>query len=104
MEFNKYQVHAMATRLPNADLRYGVLNLAGEAGEVASKYAKSIRDGYDNQVDPVEVAKELGDVLWCVALICEEIGVDMNTVATMNIDKLASRAARGVLAGSGDNR
>jgi NTP pyrophosphatase (non-canonical NTP hydrolase) len=92
----------MSTKLPTADIMYAVLNIAGEAGEVSSKYAKSIRDGV--AVDRVEVAKELGDVLWCVTLAAQELGFTLEEVAQMNLDKLASRMKRAVLSGSGDNR
>lgn len=102
MKFEDYQNGAMATRLPTADIMYAVLNLAGEAGEVTSKYAKALRDG--TVIDREAVALELGDVLWCVALACEELEIPMGKVAQMNLDKLASRASRGKLSGSGDVR
>jgi len=102
MEFQEYQNAAMRTRLPTADIMYAVLNLAGEAGEVTSKYAKALRDS--TPIDREAVALELGDVLWCVALACEELNIPMSQVAKMNIDKLASRSARNQLSGSGDFR
>ncbi len=102
MNFNEYQNKAMATRLPTADIRYAVLNLAGEAGEVASKFAKSLRDV--KAINREEVAKELGDCMWCITLAAIELGYDLEDIAAMNIAKLADRNGRGVLAGSGDNR
>ena len=102
MNFKEYQEAAMSTRLPTADINYAVLNLAGEAGEVASKLAKAIRDS--KVVDRNEVAKELGDCVWCITLAAIELGFTLEQVAEMNIKKLADRNARSVLAGSGDNR
>jgi NTP pyrophosphatase (non-canonical NTP hydrolase) len=102
MKLNEYQTGAMSTKLPTADITYAVLNIAGEAGEIASKYAKAVRD--NTEVDRVEVAKELGDVLWCVTLAAQELGFTLEEVAQMNLDKLASRMKRAVLSGSGDNR
>lgn len=85
---------------------YPTLGLCGEAGEVADKVKKVIRD--DNGVfsDPVResLKLELGDVLWYVAQLASELGFDLDTIARANLEKLASRAARNVIAGSGDQR
>lgn len=85
---------------------YPAINLSGEAGEVAGKFAKAYRD--DNGVITEErkqaIVKELGDVLWFVAELCTLLGVDMEDVMEHNISKLASRKERGVLFGSGDDR
>ena len=102
MKFDEYQAGAMSTRLPTADLQYAVLNLAGEAGEVTSKLAKSRRD--KEPIDREAFALECGDVMWSLALIAEEIGISMAEMAQINLDKLASRKARGMLGGSGDYR
>ncbi len=102
MKFEDYQKGAMSTRLPTADLQYAVLNLAGEAGEVASKIAKARRD--KTELDTKALALECGDVMWSLALIAEETGISMAEMAQLNLDKLASRKARGMLGGSGDNR
>jgi NTP pyrophosphatase (non-canonical NTP hydrolase) len=83
-----------------------VLGLAGEAGEVAEKYKKIIRDkkGVVSHTDKDEIAKELGDVLWYVAMLAAYLGVPLSQVADLNITKLSSRKQRGVQRGSGDNR
>ncbi|TXH14758.1 MAG: hypothetical protein E6R03_08570 [Hyphomicrobiaceae bacterium] len=85
---------------------YPALKLAGEAGEVAEKVGKSLRGDYslDDPNVKLELLKELGDVLWYVNALANDLGADLQTVADMNITKLESRKARGVLAGSGDNR
>jgi NTP pyrophosphatase (non-canonical NTP hydrolase) len=82
------------------------LGLVGEAGEVADKLKKVIRDHGGVLTDPVRdaVAKELGDVLWYLSVLAYELDYDLNTIAQDNLDKLASRQERGVISGSGDNR
>ncbi len=83
-----------------------ILGLVGEAGEVAEKYKKIIRDrdGIVTADDAQEMKKELGDVLWYVAVLAEYLGVSFEEVAQANIDKLSSRKSRGVQKGAGDNR
>jgi NTP pyrophosphatase (non-canonical NTP hydrolase) len=85
---------------------YPALKLAGEAGEVAEKVGKIIRDksGMINAEDKRAIAKELGDVLWYLNALANEIGADLEAVARMNLTKLAERAERGTIGGSGDNR
>lgn len=87
-------------------LTYPVLGLNGEAGEVAEKLKKIIRDHGGDVSDAQRDAliKELGDVLWYVAACCHELKVPMDEVAQKNLDKLASRKQRGVISGSGDER
>ena len=83
-----------------------VLGLAGESGEVLDKFKKIIRDkkGVMSEADKVEIVKELGDVLWYVAVIAHYLGAPFESVARANVDKLDSRKKRGVMSGSGDNR
>ena len=108
MDMQDYQQSAIETAIyPNsAKILYPTLGLVGEAGEVAEKVKKVIRDenGVFTEEKKVELAKELGDVLWYIANIASDIDIDMNLIATMNLDKLASRAERNQLTGSGDNR
>lgn len=105
MKINEYQMQAdkSAVYPKNKDegLYYVVLGLAGEAGEIANKIKKHIRDGV---LDKHRVADELGDVLWYVAMVAYEIGYDLNTVAEKNLEKLRSRLDRGVVHGEGDGR
>ncbi len=112
MTLDDYQRGALRTaKYPEAArLLYPALKLAGEAGEVAEKLGKLMRDeGWrpglpldDAQRDAL--AKELGDVLWYVAVLAHDLGVPLEAVASANLAKLADRAARGVLGGSGDDR
>jgi NTP pyrophosphatase (non-canonical NTP hydrolase) len=78
----------------------------GEAGEVQGKIKKIIRDngGYITAENKIEIKKELGDILWYIASMCDNLGINMEDVATGNIEKLQSRRDRGTLHGSGDNR
>ena len=83
-----------------------VLGLVGEAGETADKVKKILRDkeGMISEGDKREVVKELGDVLWYVAMIAEYLEVPLKEVAETNIEKLRSRKQRNLLHGAGDNR
>jgi NTP pyrophosphatase (non-canonical NTP hydrolase) len=79
-----------------------ILGLVGETGEVAEKLKKSLRDGatFDND----GVKKELGDILYYLAVTANCIGSNLQEIAEINMEKLNSRKERGVLQGSGDNR
>lgn len=111
MRFNDYQAQANETAIyPGKGefqgLTYAILGLANEAGEVAGKLKKIIRDG-DGQLTPQNVEdlrKEAGDVLWYLAAIATELKVDLSEIADSNLIKLFDRKSRGVLGGSGDNR
>ena len=90
----------------SAKLVYPILGLAGEAGEIANKYKKVIRDdnGVLSEEKANELKKELGDVLWYVSAIASDLGISLGEVAIRNADKLHSRKERGQIQGSGDNR
>ncbi len=88
------------------DYVYPALALAEEAGEVAGKYAKAVRDCNGN-IDAERkdaIKKELGDVMWFVAELSTKLGLTFEEVMAANIEKLTSRKNRGVISGSGDNR
>lgn len=109
MELSDYQALSRRTATyPGAgdNLVYPTLGLAGEAGEVAEKVKKLLRDdaGVLNDERRAAIAAELGDVLWYVAQVATEAGLELDEVAAANLDKLLSRQQRGVLSGSGDNR
>ncbi len=113
MDFNEYQIKSRVTahypKMGN-DFHYPVLGLLAEAGEVADKLKKHIRDdGISlpselNDSQKKELGKELGDVLWYLTQLATEFGLTLDEIALMNIDKLYSRMERGKLGGSGDNR
>ncbi|MFA5163529.1 MAG: nucleoside triphosphate pyrophosphohydrolase family protein [Patescibacteria group bacterium] len=109
MTFREYQENSQKTAIyPNKgnNFIYPTLGLSGEAGEVAEKVKKIIRDknGVVEEIDKEEIKKELGDVLWYVAQIASELNLDLDLVAQTNLDKLMSRLERNVIGGSGDNR
>lgn len=111
MTFDEYQEHAAQTAIyPNryeiGGMSYTVLGLNGEAGEIAEKLKKVIRDngGKIDETKTYELAKELGDVLWYVAETATQLGLSLGQIAEINVEKLFSRKVRGELQGNGDNR
>ena len=82
-------------------LEYLALGLTSEAGEVAGKVKKLIRDG---KGDKKAIAAEIGDVLWYCAMLAKETEVPLNDIMKDNLKKLHGRKTRGTLQGSGDNR
>ena len=110
MKLNEYQDKAEATAIyPDSSLvTYTTLGLVGEAGEVAEKVKKIIRSGRSHfdmtERENLEIAKEAGDVLWYLANLSGDLGYTLEDIANLNLEKLASRQARGVLEGNGDNR
>lgn len=113
MDFADYQRRAGETAIyPHAGeqhidgMAYVTLGLAGEAGEVANKVKKIIRDcgGVVEPARLIAVAEELGDVLWYVARLATEMGADLGEIAALNAAKLEGRALRGTLQGDGDQR
>ena len=82
-----------------------VFGLVGEAGEVAEKFKKILRDknGIASDEDKKELAKELGDVLWYINSVGVYLGFSLEDIAQNNLDKVLSRKERGVTQGSGDN-
>ncbi len=109
MNFQEYQEKSRKTALyPNKDNNfiYPTLGLVGEAGEVAEKIKKLIRDK-DGIIDDgfrESVQKELGDVLWYLSQLATELGLNLDEIAQKNIEKLYSRLERGVINGDGDDR
>lgn len=110
MTLDEYQTKALTTVIASdsefRDLLHWVLGINGEAGEIAEKVKKIIRDkaGEVSDKDKEEMAAEVGDVLWYLAVFAHHLGVPFEQIAQANLDKLQSRQARGVLGGSGDNR
>jgi len=115
MTFDEYQNQALTTEMMTRDKSLNgndpafiakVLGLVGEAGELADKFKKIVRDkqGVILSEDKNEIAKELGDVLWYLTAVADYLGLKLDDIGTDNLEKLASRKARGVQKGSGDNR
>jgi NTP pyrophosphatase (non-canonical NTP hydrolase) len=108
MDLNRYQQAARRTAIYAEEHRviYPALGLASEAGEVAGKIKKVLRDQRgDFAQAPLEAIKdELGDVLWYVAVLAADLGLSLDDIAAANLGKLASRKGRGRLGGGGDRR
>ena len=109
MELNHYQRESRKTALyPNlgSNAIYPTLGLVGEAGEVADKVKKILRDknGLFDKESKDAIKFELGDVLWYISQLSSELGYDLEDVANSNLRKLKSRQVRRKIQGSGDNR
>lgn len=109
MDLNQYQKLALRTAAPKDkknELFHLLLALCGEAGEIAEKAKKIIRDKDSDfsQWDREDIIKELGDVLWYTAVIADYFDIPFGEVGDKNIAKLADRLKRDAIGGSGDNR
>lgn len=107
-DFNSYQRNASTTAIYPEEHRilYPALGLAGEAGEVANKVKKLIRDGPEKRPDTwrEDIASEIGDVLWYCAALATDLNLSLGMIAGQNEKKLGQRKQSGTLGGSGDTR
>lgn len=108
MNINEYQdktldtaIYPMAGTGGDLELYYLAMGLTSEAGEVAGKIKKLLRDG---KYDPGNLAYEIGDCIWYCARLADAIGYSMEDIITINYNKLQKRKQEGVLSGSGDYR
>lgn len=108
MNLNDYQEKAEQTAIYSDEyaILYPTLGLVGEAGEVANKVKKILRDneGEMGEEQRESLISELGDVLWYVSALAKDLDISLEEVATRNLDKLQNRKEKGVISGSGDNR
>jgi NTP pyrophosphatase (non-canonical NTP hydrolase) len=106
MNINEYQKQASETAIYQDKVIYPTLGLAGEAGEIANKVKKILRDSSGEIQEEVRqnLISELGDILWYVAALATDLRAELSEVANKNIEKLNSRKNRGVIGGNGDNR
>lgn len=113
LRFAEYQVGANSTAVypRKHPIMYCALGLAEEAGEVAGKFKKALRDhAWDGTIEDLPdtvrsaIVEEMGDVLWYLSQLARELHTDLDTVARVNYSKLQARLRRGTLHGSGDNR
>ena len=106
MNFNEYQKLARSTAVYPEEHKvvYPALGLCGETGEVAEKIKKTIRG--DSSLDEVtgRLADELGDVLWYLAILADDLGLPLEDIAHWNVDKLQRRMKSNKIKGDGDNR
>jgi len=104
-----YQEKACETAIfpKHQAMEYLTLGLTGEAGEIANKVKKFIRDGAtpdEYAAKKIEIGYEIGDVLWYCAVLASELEMNLGHIMENNLQKLANRKNRGTLSGSGDNR
>lgn len=110
MTFDEYQKQALTTAVntyePLMAKTIWAMGVAGEAGEVVEKWKKIVayKDGVITDEDKAELAKELGDVVWYIAVLAHELGLSFEEVMQINVEKLKSRQNRGKIRGKGDNR
>tara|TARA_B100000902_G_scaffold358056_1_gene372902 strand:+ start:499 stop:912 length:414 start_codon:yes stop_codon:yes gene_type:complete len=106
-DLDMYQKSAKATAIYPRDysIVYPAIGLAGEAGEVANKVKKLLRDGQELTDElKLKIGDEIGDVLWYCAVLADDLGVSMSEIANRNLLKLANRQKLGTIHGSGDDR
>ncbi|HSW74517.1 MAG TPA: nucleoside triphosphate pyrophosphohydrolase family protein [Candidatus Saccharimonadales bacterium] len=110
MTFDEYQKQALTTAEndyePLMEKTIWAMGVAGEAGEVVEKWKKIVayKGGVVSEEDKAELAKELGDVVWYIAVLAHSLGLSFEEVMQVNVEKLAGRAQRNVIRGAGDNR
>lgn len=98
---NETAIYPEAGTGASLELYYLALGLTSEAGEVAGKVKKLIRDG---TYDPGAIAYELGDVFWYLVRLCDAVGYKPSEVMEININKLRKRLDTNTIKGSGDER
>ena len=106
LDFNKYQIETRKTKIYSDDIIYPSLGLSGEVGELMNQIKKIYRDdnGKISTVRKTDLKKEIGDVLWYLARVADDLDIDLTEAVEINLDKLSSRMDRGKIGGSGDNR
>lgn len=107
LTFAAYQQKALSTAVydPQHNVIYPALGLANEAGEVLGKIKKVLRDNDGEFAEYIDdIAAELGDVLWYIATLADDLGIELPYIAQANLNKLSLRQERGTLQGSGDDR
>lgn len=110
MTFDEYQKQALTTAITNPDplmdKTIWAMGVSGEAGEVIEKWKKIVayKDGKVSDEDLAELAKELGDVVWYIAVLAHSLGLSFDEIMQKNVAKLQERKSRDVIKGQGDNR
>lgn len=113
MTFDEYQQQAMTTAHVDPqhkdtlmETTIWAMGISGEAGEVLEKWKKIIayNAGKITDEDRVELKKELGDVVWYIAVLAQSLGLSFDEIMELNVKKLQDRKARNAIKGAGDNR
>ena len=104
MEINEYHQFVVGMKVypEKHAIVYPTLGMMGEAGEASEKVKKWLRG--DRDLDKEDLLKEIGDVMWYITSLADDLGYTLQDVIDANVTKLTSRKERGVLKGSGDNR
>ena len=107
-DLDMYQKVALTTAIYPREqaIIYPTLGLTGEAGEVANKVKKIIRDGSNKNDNSMvsEIKSEIGDCLWYIAVLANDFDIKLSDIASANIEKLALRQKNNTIHGSGDDR
>lgn len=105
-DLNEYQRQARTTAVYDFNLTvlYPMIGMVNEAGEALGKLKKVLRRDKTLQEAKADLADELGDVLWYLAVAADDLGYNLKEIAENNLKKLADRQQRGVLKGDGDSR
>jgi len=107
-DLDMYQKVALTTAIYPREqaIIYPTLGLTGEAGEVANKVKKIIRDGSDSKDEKLvsEIKAEIGDCLWYIAVLASDFNIKLSDIASTNLEKLANRKKNNTIHGSGDTR
>ena len=107
-DLDMYQKVALTTAIYPREqaIIYPTLGLTGEAGEVANKVKKIIRDGSDSKDEKLvsEIKAEIGDCLWYIAVLASDFDIKLSDIASTNLEKLANRKKNNTIHGSGDTR
>jgi NTP pyrophosphatase (non-canonical NTP hydrolase) len=106
INFYEYQMKSLTTAVypKKYNISYPALGLAEEAGEVAGKIKKMMRDNIQLEDQKEKIEAEMGDVLWYLAALAHDCGLSLQVIAEKNIEKLKARQSAGTLHGEGDNR
>lgn len=106
MTLDEYQQRAVRTAIypSHVSILYPLIGLSNEAGEALGKMKKILRGDKTLPETHADLVAEVGDVLWYVAAAARDLGMTLEEVAKLNIDKLESRALRNKIMGDGDNR
>ena len=107
-DLDMYQKVALTTAIYPREqaIIYPTLGLTGEAGEVANKVKKIIRDGSNSKDEKLvsEIKSEIGDCLWYIAVLANDFDIKLSDIASTNLEKLANRKKNNTIHGSGDTR
>lgn len=104
MDFKEYQKACLNTWQGEQKLVRAFFGVAGESGELMERIKKHLRGDYDSEELSKRCSKEIGDILYYIAVTAHELGLNLNTIADENIAKLAKRQAEGKIKGDGDHR